>query len=521
MASVSRLGAAHWVRVKPAVAPLAVGILVLLLVFHTEVLAALKIWVQSSAYGHCFLVLPLALWLAYERRDVVLGLAVTPLSPRIVIWCLPLIAFWVVSYVLGIMEGRQLAAMGFLQLLLLAVLGRDLYLDFSPALLFLIFLVPFGAFATPVLQHFTAAFIDAGLTWLHIPHVSDSFRIEIPEGTFYVAEACAGLRFLIASMAFGVLYSVTMFRTPARRIGFMIASAVVPVFANGVRGLGIVVLGHIIGSAQAAAADHLIYGWVFFTAVTFALALAGLPYREDLQIEVAPRSVADFARGATLPPMRMSLADFASGRNPQVARSAWPAALALAGMSIFGPGVGYWLDHRTPNLAVAIVPEASIPGDCSAGASKVTGAISVQHFTCPDAKFTLTVAAFGRGTNPARVIGEVRDIAQQKLLADVDQSVMDVSGAHPENWVTISENKGNRASALVWWLDGKPALGGIGDRIELAQSMLHGGALRPPLGVVITIDADRAIRDQRLRDFIAAQDQLPEQIKAQLDAMGE
>ena len=106
--------------------------------------------------------------------------------------------------------------------------------------------------------------------------------IEIPQGTFFVAEACAGLRFLVASIAFGCLYALVMYRSPVRRGLFILASIMVPVVANGFRGLGIVALGYMLNSTQAAAADHIIYGWVFFSFVILMLIVVGLPFREDI-----------------------------------------------------------------------------------------------------------------------------------------------------------------------------------------------------------------------------------------------
>ena len=41
------------------------------------------------------------------------------------------------------------------------------------------------------------------------------------------------------------------------------------------------VLGAILGSANAAAADHVIYGWVFFSLVMLLLVAGGMPFRED------------------------------------------------------------------------------------------------------------------------------------------------------------------------------------------------------------------------------------------------
>ena len=79
-----------------------------------------------------------------------------------------------------------------------------------------------------------------GWRYWAIPAYIDGYIIEIPQGTFFVAEACAGLRFLIASIAFGCLYALLMYRSPVRRGVFILVSIIVPIIANGFRGLGIV-----------------------------------------------------------------------------------------------------------------------------------------------------------------------------------------------------------------------------------------------------------------------------------------
>ena len=185
------------------------------------------------------------------------------------------------------MEGRQLVAVTFVEVLFLAMLGTRLWWALAGPLLYLYFLVPFGEFLTPKLQDITTWFIRHGLEILGVPAYIDGYIIEIPQGTFFVAEACAGLRFLIASIAFGCLYALMMYRSPLRRGVFILVSIVVPIIANGFRGLGIVYLGYLLNSAQAAAADHVIYGWVFFSAVILLLIVLGLPFRQD---DVSTRS---------------------------------------------------------------------------------------------------------------------------------------------------------------------------------------------------------------------------------------
>jgi exosortase len=156
------------------------------------------------------------------------------------------------------------------------------------ALLYLYFLVPSGAFLTAPMQDFAARFAVAGVGLLGIPVYSNGLEIEVPGARFVVAEACAGLRFLIASVALGTLYGYTMYRSWRRRAAFIAVSIVVPIIANGFRVMGIVVLGYWLGDAKAATADHLIYGWVFFSLVSVILILLGLPFRQDVPAFATP-----------------------------------------------------------------------------------------------------------------------------------------------------------------------------------------------------------------------------------------
>ena len=120
--------------------------------------------------------------------------------------------------------------------------------------------------------------------------------IEIPEGPFEIAEACAGLRFLIASIVFGCFFAVVMYRSPLRRTLFILMSIFVPIFANGLRALGIIVLAHLEGNASAVAADHVLYGWLFFTLVIMILIGIGKP--SDMTLEKVRRAAARAAKKA-------------------------------------------------------------------------------------------------------------------------------------------------------------------------------------------------------------------------------
>lgn len=435
-------------RLSPALPILALGLVVLGLLFGEEIRAAVGVWMESTAYGHCFFILPIALFLAWERRAAVMGTDVVP-WPVVGLAALPAGLVWLMAERLGIMEGQQILLLGFVELLFLAVLGWRMCLVLAVPLLYLGFLVPFGAFATPWLQSFTAQFVTGGLDVLGITNFTDGNTIEIPEGVFFVAEACAGLRFLIASIAFGALYACMIYRSPGKRVVFLLASVVIPIVANGFRGLGIVVLGHILGSAEAAAVDHVLYGWIFFSIVILLLILAGLPFREDDTTVFAPR-VAPFPvdPATTLP------------------RGLAAGGLALA-LTALAPLSAAWLDHRAAAAPVVAAGPGALRGCTPDGtAQAVADGGRVWAFVCDSAvgpaTLRMTVAAFPPRVNPGALLRQRRRVTDEIAAEDVQSERLDVGDG--ANWQLINTTEPDRVLATAAWIDGRPSTGGLAQR---------------------------------------------------------
>ena len=330
---VSPLLAPGW---RPALILIGTASIVFGAAFRQEIIGAVGVWIDSTAYNHCFLVLPLAGFLLWDRRSVI-----SSVSPRPALWPLlampALSAVWLLAALLDIQEGRQFVVVAMFQIVLLVALGPRMFWQLLAPLLFLFFLVPSGAFLIPSLQTITADIAVAGLQFLHIPVFSDGNMIEIPEGPFEIAEACAGLRFLVASIVFGCFFAVLMYRGFLRRTLFIGMSVVVPIGANGLRALGIIVLAHLEGSAAAVEADHILYGWLFFTLVIMILIAVGMAFTEksDLRPQVGSATI----------------------RKPSLLRFAVavPAAVLLA---LAGPAYAYRLDNLFPP---ASLPRAESP----------------------------------------------------------------------------------------------------------------------------------------------------------------
>lgn len=445
---------------RPAILALCAGLAVLVVIFLPECRAAVRVWNESTAYGHCYLIVPIAAYLAWDQRARIAGLPPRP-SAAFLLLGVPLALFWFASERIGVMEFRQFAALGFVELLFLTVLGWRLFRVMLAPFLYLIFLVPFGAFVTPVLQTFTAKFIDVGLTILGIPHYVSDMVIEISAGTFFVAEACAGLRFLIASFAFGVFYSLLNFQSYKRRVAFICASIIVPVVANGFRALGIVVLGDIIGSAEAAAADHIIYGWVFFSVVMLLLVVAGMPLRE-----AAPT--------VRKKPERHGLSR---------ARSPWPVGGVLF-LAAVAPVTARTLAGNAIQMAVSGLPKLVAPQGCVEVAFTGRPDGSTSKILCGSRLWEITIQALPPRST-ASAVTEARTLQLGSL--DPEETVNEKLTGVPASagvWQGFISRDPPAVAAVSVWVRGAPAAGGLSQRLAQAIDSLKGSS-RPP--VVISI----------------------------------
>ncbi|MGK7869289.1 exosortase A [Falsiroseomonas sp. E2-1-a20] len=456
-------------------AGLALGLLALGLLFQTEVTAAVATWDRSAAYTHCWLVLPIAAWLAWSRRERLATLRPRP-SLLLALPALGGAVAWLVAERLGIMEGRQLVLIGLVWVLVLATLGWRIALAMAGPLAYLVFLVPFGEFLTPMLQDLTLRMIEVGLRVTGIPHYIDGLIIEIPSGTFLVAEACAGLRFLIAALAFGALYALVMFRSPGRRAIVMVLALVVPVLANGLRALGIVLYGHYLGSAEAAAADHLVYGWGFFSVVLLLLVLAGLPFREDAG---EPARDTD-----ALAPLRPA---------PRATGGGVAAAVVVAGLAGIGPLAAAQLD-------AAVTAPRVIPTTLGAAEGCTAEGLALR---CAEGTATARLVVF----DPAANWGVIAAARRAALDAVDDAALAFNVNAPGMAWQARQEPGRPALTAVAAWRDGQPAGDGLRSRLAQALSSLRGGSAAPVLAVVEFLPAAEAGTppSQALRRVLAAQ----------------
>jgi exosortase A len=229
-------------------------------------------WWDSSTYNHILLIPPILVWLALQRSAESARLVPSVWWPGLFVVGGATV-LWVLGDFSGLSLARQLAVVVMLQGAALALLGPRVAAAQLFPLGYMLALVPCGDELIPFLQTITAKLTMAMLALTQVPASIDGVFITTRFGYFEVAEACSGVKFLIAMVAYGVLVCNVCFETWPRRAAFMALSLTVPVLANGVRAWGTIFIAGKAGIAFAASFDHVFYGWVFF-AVVMALVMA-------------------------------------------------------------------------------------------------------------------------------------------------------------------------------------------------------------------------------------------------------
>jgi len=262
---------------RPLTAPLLrlAALVAILCVVKFETLASMiDIWWHTTTYNHGFLVAPVSVYLVWRRRVEMAALTLAPALGALV----PLAVFTGIGF-LGEVSGvnllRHVGFVGALMALAPLALGWDFARRFRFPILFLAFMVPFGDFLIPTLQELTADVSVWMLQLSNVPVYREGLWIELPTGLWEVAEACAGIRFLIANIFVAFVFSYFSYDRAWKWGLFLFLSVAIPVFANCVRAYGIMMIAHMTDNALAAGVDHLVYGWVFFSFVMILMLWIG------------------------------------------------------------------------------------------------------------------------------------------------------------------------------------------------------------------------------------------------------
>ena len=474
---------------------LALGALFILILaeFHRAVSAALTVWVVSPTYSHCFLIMPIVAWLIWEKKDA-LRVVQPAVEPRALLLLLPLLVLWWLGQLSAVNELTQFAIVGMMQAAIIALLGPKVVRQIWFPVFFLLFLVPTGEYLTGPMQRFATKFVDVGLNLLGIPHYTEGTVFELTNGRFEIAEACAGLRFLIATVTLSILFAYLSYRRIYKVVLLLLASVLIPLIGNGLRCLGIILLAHFTSNAYGAGADHIIYGWGFNVAILLMVLLVGSMFRDV---------------NASSEPAKME-----AGRHADAGISVLLVASVAAVLISAGPAWALWLDRGSPLLNRSVMLTALRTGGWHQDAVNdnwrpfFPGAdVQIREKRGELEPVNLFIGYYARPAGGHTVTaGPNRPWDDKVWTAADDGEVSAMLGASPLtlNEVTISSESGKRLVWSAYWVDGTFTNNALFVRLLEARAALSGHGGQAIIAISSPLDDSVEVVRRRLKTSLAS-----------------
>lgn len=246
-------------------------------VLYWDVLTALvRDWATDDNYSHGFLVVPLAAYFVWERRNRLLSIPQRPhVAGLFILLCsIGVLAAGVLGAerfltriaMIGSLAGAVLFMLGWAHLRALAFpLGFLLLMIPLPAIIFNQIAFPLQVLASRVGQE--------ALSLGGIPVLREGNLIVLATTTLEVAEACSGIRSLVSLVTLAIVYGYFADSRGGVRVAIALASVPVAIAANGLRVAGTGFAAHYYGPATATGFFHTFSGWLVFVVSMLMLAV--------------------------------------------------------------------------------------------------------------------------------------------------------------------------------------------------------------------------------------------------------
>lgn len=381
-------------------------------------------WQAMPEYSYSLLLVPfIACWIA--TRSATLPMPAARMSATAVAILLISLGAWLVAYKASSAIGEQLMIPIILWSTVWMAFGLPVARRLAVPLACLYFAIPVWEFLVPLLQSAAVWVAETVLGSIGVPVHIDGDLVSIPEGTFKIAEACAGRRYFIVCITVAALFAGTTRMRPVRAIVFLCIAAALSILTNWIRVLTVIYAGHITNmTSYLVAKEHLTLGWFLFALLMVVVCLIGTR----------------FVKAGTLPPLAGG-AGVASGHD-----LLWRPAVPATVLALLVPALAVAYAQRDPMPSAAADGGAaalSLPAaDASWKGPQSAGAVWQPRY--------LGAAALGRasyesplGTVEVFVADYTREQRGAKLVSSAN-------ALYPTEWMTLQRStlRGISASGL-------------------------------------------------------------------------
>lgn len=257
------------------------GLVVLGVVYSRNLVSLIETWARSGEFQHGFLIFPISAGLIWTKRHELRRCRVSQYpAAAVILLLLGLLSVAGSQTDINLIMHFSLVAS--IPVLIAYFFGLDVVKTILFPLGYMLFAVPAGQELVGPLQDITAFIVVLLIKLTGIPVYRQDIFISIPAGDFEVAEACSGIRFMIALTSVACAYVYLTYDKYLKRVLFVILSIGVAIIANSIRGYGTIMVAHLTDMRMAVGADHIIYGWQFYGVVMFLLFWIGTRWRDPI-----------------------------------------------------------------------------------------------------------------------------------------------------------------------------------------------------------------------------------------------
>lgn len=244
-------------------------------------------WIVDGNYSHGFLIIPLALYFTWERRQKLLAAQARPS------WLGLILLLSGIAILMAGLWGSELflsrvAILPVIAGIVLFLLGwaHLRILVFPIAFLLLMIPIPaiiFNQIAFP-LQLIASRLGEWAIAAVGIPVLREGNVLTLAHTSLEVAEACSGIRSLVSLITLGIVYGY--FMDPRGWVRLLIVASAIPVaiVANGARVAGTGMAAQWISPDAAQGFFHEFSGWI-----VFLFAFAMILMIQKLILKIAPK----------------------------------------------------------------------------------------------------------------------------------------------------------------------------------------------------------------------------------------
>lgn len=462
-------------------------------------------WIMfDAAYSHGYLVLAMVGYFLWLQRDRLQRIEPRP-APAWAVALAGLAVAWALSMIVDVELGGMMLLPPMLLGIVLVTRGWETArLAAFPLLLLYVAIPMWEDFLSLPLRDATtgvsAAFL---LAFAPFPVHVEGYAIHVPDGTFFVADACSGLAFFLTGLTIGLAYGYLNIEGFARRAAFLVICVVLSIVSNWVRVTSLVYIGHYTSMESSLITEgHLTYGWFLFAAVMMLMLWIGYrmsaPLPEGGDTTAAPAMPGFSPVAVTAALLATLLAPALAWGYRQVEHDAVPMPALPASFEATDPGLLAWRGffHGTPRFAAGMLRE--------------------------DPALGLLYVHYDRQTQGNEVVSDENRLANEDTWTLTNQrrlaTAQQASLPHP---VTESELRSNGGSGLLVWhwnaVGGRPATGRLASKLSQLQATLLDGRTDGTF-VALTLQCASSCDAARERMRSLAPPHVPEIGKALADA---